>query len=104
MEEKWEKAFHTPGEKVLLGLDVVCDACEKDWTSSEVSGGFLFGAYAYCPDCAEKGLKQVKEYGEEKYLKGFCPKDMSFADFVCEMRGPDAGITVTVGWPEGWNK
>jgi hypothetical protein len=102
MEEKWEKAFHSPGEKVSLGLDVVCDICSKDWTDSEQSGGFLFGSYAICPDCAEEQWRKIKQYGEERYLKGFCPENMSFADFVCEMRGPDAGITVTIGLPENW--
>lgn len=102
MEEKWEQAFHTPGEKVELGLEVACDDCGEDWTAREESGGFLFGSYAYCPNCAEKGLKSIRQYSEEKYIKAFCPEGVSFADFVCAMRGAGAGITVTIGLPEGW--
>ena len=30
-----------------VGDCVICDVCSKDWTSSTVSGGFLFGSYAY---------------------------------------------------------
>ena len=64
------------------GRDVICDVCGKDWTDSDVTGGFLFGSYGYCPECAEEGLKNIKKYNEEKYIKGFCPPEMSHADWI----------------------
>lgn len=66
----------------MVGDAVICDICNKDWTNSDVSGGFLFGSYGYCPDCAEEGLKRIKGYNEEKFIEGFCPADMSHADWI----------------------
>lgn len=67
---------------VIPGHDVICDICSKDWSDSDKSGGFLFGSYGYCPDCAEEGLKNIKRYNEERYIKGYCPADMSHADWI----------------------
>jgi hypothetical protein len=99
MQERWEKAFHSPGEKVKLGLDVVCDICDGDWTGSPQSGGLLFGSYAICPDCQDEQLRKIKGFGEEEHIRGFCPPQLSFADFVVTMRGPDASIVVNL-WPK----
>lgn len=74
MKDKWDEAFASPGTKILIGDTVVCDVCSKDWTESDVSGGFIFGSYVYCPDCALKGLKRMIACGEERLIKEHCPK------------------------------
>lgn len=93
LQDKYAEAAAT-GKKVPLGDIVVCDICDKDYTNSDASGGFIFGSYGYCPSCAEKGLNTIKRYNEEHYIRAFCPMDTSFADFVRKYRGPDAGIHI----------
>ena len=61
------------------GDTVLCDLCNKDWTNSEVPGGFLFGSYAVCPDFTPRMRETVKEYQEEHYIRAECPPDKSFA-------------------------
>lgn len=91
----WDKAFERPGELVPVGRAVVCDVCGEDWTERKESGGFLFESYAYCPNCAPKGLEEIKKYGKERFIKAHCPENESYADFVRRLRGPNAGIKVT---------
>ena len=95
LAKKWDAAFDHPGEKIPVGRDVVCDICDKDWTDDPRSGGFLFVSKAYCPDCAVEGLRTIKRYKEERYIRAVCKPDESFADFVRNLRGPDAFIRVT---------
>lgn len=95
LQAKWDEAFARPGEKVLVGRDVVCDVCSEDWTDELESGGFLFGSYGYCPDCAPRGLETIKKYNEERYIRARCEEGESFADFIRRMRGPDAYIRVS---------
>ena len=97
LKQAWDAAFEHPGEAILVGRNVVCDSCSKDWTDDPRSGGFLFVSTAYCPDCADEHLKLVKHYKEERYIRAVCKPDESFADFVRNLRGPDAFIRVTVG-------
>jgi hypothetical protein len=96
LDEVWAAAFDHPGEKFLVGRDVVCDLCDEDWTDRPEPGGFLFVSKAVCPDCAPKFMADVARYKEQKHIRGTCPVDESFADFVRRMRGPDAYIRVTV--------
>jgi len=78
------EGFHTV---VIDGGDVVlCDLCNKDYSNSEVSGGFLFQSKAVCPDCAERFMKGVKKYGEERFIKATCPEDMSFYNWIMSFR------------------
>jgi len=65
-----------------IGDNVVCDLCNVDYTNSKESGGFYFSGKAVCPKCAPEFLKNIQKYREEKYIKGTCPKDKSFADWV----------------------
>lgn len=69
--------------RVEMGNRVICDICDKEWTDSPVSGGYLFGSYGVCPDCAvgdfNKGVERHKEQG---FIKAWCPQNMSHADWI----------------------
>lgn len=82
---------------IPLGDTVLCDSCALDLTASTRSGGFLFGSYAIGPCCAEKWEKGARGYGELGQIRGRCPEGVSFADWVRNLRGPDAAITITPG-------
>jgi hypothetical protein len=99
LDETWKAAFETPGEKIPVGRTVLCDVCDKDWTDRPEPGGFLFGSYAYCPDCAVQGLRDIRKHREEHRIVALCGSE-SFADFVRRMRGPDAFIRVTTSRPK----
>jgi hypothetical protein len=79
---------------IPIGDDVLCDLCNEDYTHKVDSGGFMFSSYAYCPKCAEEHLKSIRESGEEHFISERCPANMSFADWIRELRGPDAGIRI----------
>lgn len=95
LQTAWDKAFAAPGELVPVGRTVVCDGCSADWTDRPGGGGFLFGSYGYCPDCAPRMLEDIERFHEEGYIRARCEAGESFADFVRRMRGPDAGIRVS---------
>lgn len=61
---------------------VVCDLCNKNWTTSDKSGGFLFGSNAVCPDCEDEFLATVKKCRETHLIRAQCPEGKSFADWV----------------------
>jgi hypothetical protein len=94
MQAKWDEAFANSGVKIPLGRLVVCDICDEDWTDRPEPGGFLFGTYAYCPNCAVDGLRAIKRFNEEHLIVALCGGE-SFADFVRSRRGPEAFIRVT---------
>lgn len=68
--------------KIDIGDTVLCDLCSKDWTDSDESGGYLFQSKAVAPCCADQFMKKIKKYNEERFIYGYCPKDMSFADWI----------------------
>lgn len=80
--EEFAKANGIPIFHMNPTNEVICDVCGKRWTDSDVSGGFLFGSYGYCPDCAEEGLKNIEKYNEQHLIKGFCPPEMSHANWI----------------------
>jgi hypothetical protein len=69
-----------------VGDQVNCDCCNKDWTDSTVSGGFMFDSYAYCPECAVSHIARIRSYNEENHIKERCPTNLSFADWIRRMR------------------
>lgn len=100
VHEAYAKALAEGGPaSIPLGRDVLCDACDTDLTDDPRSGGNLFGTYAYGPCCADSRLKAIKGYGEEKFIRAWCPVYLSFADWVRGLRGPGAAITITPGLP-----
>lgn len=96
LQDKWEEAKKT-GKPIKLNGIVVCDICNEDYTNRPDSGGFVFGSYGYCPKCAKRSLPRIKSYDEEKYIKAFCPDNMSFADFIRDYRGPNDVIQIIKG-------
>jgi hypothetical protein len=80
----------------LHGL-VICDSCNKDYTGLPDSGGFVFGSYGYCPECAPRLMNDIKRYKEEQYIKATCPEDVSFHQFILNYRrnaGQSDNITI----------
>lgn len=86
-------------EKVIdCGERVECDVCGEDFPKGDPrSGGFLFGSYAYCPKCAAESIERIKGYKEERYIKSWCPKGMSFHDWVMQLRGGDNRMRIISG-------
>lgn len=80
-----------------LGNVVLCDLCNKDYTNSNVSGGFTFGSKAVCPDCEDNFRKLVKECEEDHLITAECPEDKSFADWVRHdlRKGEPGFMTIT---------
>jgi hypothetical protein len=77
-----------------IGDSVVCDYCSKEYRGDGASGGFLFGSYAVCPDCAPGSLLSIQAYGEERFIKARCPPEMSFHDWVMALRDGNNKITI----------
>lgn len=93
LQDKWDEAEKT-NQPVKIGEIVVCDICSKDYTNRPDSGGFVFGDKGCCPKCSSQFLITIKSYGEEKYIKAYCPAGESFADFIRKYRGADAAIRI----------
>ncbi len=84
---------HIKIERKDVGETVICDVCCEDWTNRPESGGFLFGTYAYCPDCASRRIAGIRAYGEEWNIRQRCPIGMSYAAWVLQLRNGDNTIT-----------
>lgn len=86
---------------IPLGRNVACDSCDEDLTDDTRSGGYMFGSYAIGPCCVERHEARVRGYGEEWNIRARCPEGTSFADWVRDLRGPEASITITHGVKPG---
>ena len=84
LEDKWDEAEKT-GEPIDVGNIVVCDVCNDDYTDSDEKGGFLFRSYAYCPKCAKK---------DTRTLKNMEKTEMTFSQFVLGLRGGNNTIQI----------
>ena len=78
-----------------IGDTVLCDCCNKNWTGSDKSGGFIFGSYAYAPCCAETMMENIKKYDEEQYIRARCAEGESFWRFVLNYRKGDNTVKIT---------
>jgi hypothetical protein len=96
LRKEWDAAFERPGEAIPVGRTVICDLCDADWTDRTEPGGVIFESKAVCPDCMPRFEKSVAKYKGERFIRGRCTPGMSFADWVRELRGPDAAIKVTI--------
>lgn len=100
IHRKYAEALASGEPAVIpLGRDVLCDACDEDLTDDPRSGGFLFGSKGYGPCCAGRAEITIRGYGEEWNIRARCPEGVTFADWIRDLRGPDAAITVTPGLP-----
>lgn len=64
------------------GNVVLCDDCCKDFTESDQEGGMLFQSKAIGPCCASKWRTRARNYDEQRFIRGQCPPDMTFANWV----------------------
>lgn len=92
IKDAWDKAEVT-GEPVDIGIIVICDTCNKDYTDSLVSGGFIFVSSAICPACAKRSMSTIEKYNETKHIRAKCPLSQSFASFVRDYRGNNTKIS-----------
>lgn len=69
-----------------MGDVVLCDYCDKEYTDSDETGGAMIGSYAVCPKCLPKAIKSCKEYKETNIIHAVCPDNMSFKEFVYNIR------------------
>lgn len=89
---------------IHLGRKVICDMCGKDWTDSPDIGGMLFDSKACCPECSKEMEISVKRHKEERFIKGRCPDDMSFADWVRDVLREDRPLGGSIiKEREAWN-
>lgn len=65
-------------ETIDYGRKVICDSCNVDYTDSKATGGLLHQSKAICPVCAPRW----RDEPDLEYIRGECPKDMPFADWV----------------------
>lgn len=77
-----------------IGDSVVCDYCSQQYRGDSTSGGFLFGSYAVCPTCAPREIAAIRHFGEEHFIKAHCPPEMSFHDWVMQLRDGNNKITI----------
>ena len=85
-------------ETIDVGDRVSCDDCNKEWKAEDPGkGGVLFGSKAYCPDCAPNILNLAKQFGEEQYIRGRQPDELTFHAWVMQLRGGDNTVTVRSG-------
>ena len=89
---------------IPVGRTILCDLCDTDLTDDPRGGGYLFDSYGVGPCCAERFLVTIRGYGEEDHIRAYCPEGVSHADWIRGLRGPDAAITVTPGWPARHSK
>ena len=103
LHQAYYDALNTGGPaEIPVGRVVLCDIDDTDLSDDTRSGGFMFGSYAVGPCCAERYMESIRSYGEEWNIRARCPEGVSFADWVRDMRGPDAAITITPGLPGTW--
>lgn len=69
-----------------VGRYVECDMCGEVLTDDPRPGGFLFGGKGVGPRCAERVEASLRRHAEEDYIRGYCPADQPFADWIREMR------------------
>lgn len=82
-------------EKIIdISKTVLCDFCNEDYSDSDESGGFLFLRKAACPKCATRLRETVKKHNEERYIRGECREDESFAEFVHRVRNGNEEIVM----------
>lgn len=83
-------------ESYDLGLTVICDMCDDDYTSREDVGGIAFGGRAVCPGCTPRVLADAARFEETHYIRARAAPNETFRDFVYRLRGGGGHGRVTV--------
>ena len=99
MTDEFQKDFfkNPKIEEIDMGTEVICDGpCGANFMFKDDEGGFLFGSKAYCPNCAKAALPDIKKYGEESYIKAYCPPGVSFWMWVLRLRKSRGGNVVRI--------
>ena len=78
-----------------IGNLVLCDLCDKDYTLSDAAGRFVFESKGVCPACAPDFMAKIKEYGEERFIRGEAREGELFRDFILRMRGGNNKVTIS---------
>lgn len=66
---------------------IMCDICDKTFGDNDNEcGGFMFQSKMVCPICAPRFMEDVKKYGEEHFIRGFCPPGMMYREWVLNER------------------
>ena len=81
-------------EVIEIGDTVVCDQCNTDFTNSIEIGGFVFSGHGYCPRCAPKGMKLIKNYGEERFIEAVATENETFKNFILRVRNGNNRIVI----------
>ena len=84
-------------ERIEIGDLVLCDICNKDWTTETQTGGMLVQSKGVCPDCSPKYRCDLIKYEEQYLIRAICPPETSFADWIRSLRGPEATIEIRAG-------
>lgn len=77
-----------------LGEHVVCDFCNKDYSSSDARGGLLFGSYSTCPECVPKIEASAKANNELHIIKEYARPDETFKAFSLRLRGGNNTVVI----------
>jgi hypothetical protein len=80
-----------------IGNLVLCDLCDKDYTFSDATGGFVFESKGVCPDCAPEFMKKIEKYHEQRFIRGVAGANEPYRDFILRMRGGNNKITISGG-------
>ena len=85
-------------EEFDLGNSVICDACGKDYTTSDAVGGLMFGSHCRCPECCgEDFFDRVWKYNEAGYIRARAAAGEKFRDFALRMRARNNRVRITSG-------
>lgn len=93
LDEAWDQAYDT-GMVIDIGPVVLCDLCNKDYTTSDEVGGFVFGSYSVCPSCCPDFLCTIIACNEEGFIAARCGENESFKDFILKYRGGNNTIQI----------
>jgi|TARA_Y100000296_G_C5179570_1_gene262620 hypothetical protein len=70
---------------------VGCDLCDKDWSGTTDTGGFIFKetpdvSWLVCPDCEPEIRKAIKASKRVQFVTAECATDECYVDFAAANR------------------
>lgn len=79
-----------------IGHVVLCDMCDREYTTSSEVGGITFGSKAVCPKCAPGVLADAAKFEETHHLGPRALPGETFRDFVYRLRGVTGSGKITI--------